>query len=99
MKKLLIITASTMLVAGGSMAASGEELFMQHCTVCHPNGGNVIKPNRTLHKKVLAREGVKDADGIVKLMRNPGEGMTRFETMDISDQDAKSIADYILKTF
>lgn len=101
MKKLFVVIACTMLVASGSMAmaASGEELFKQHCAVCHPDGGNVIKPNRTLHKKDMAKEGIKDAKGIVKIMRNPGAGMTRFDANAIPDKDAKAIADYILKTF
>ncbi|MBP2679434.1 MAG: cytochrome c, class, partial [Deltaproteobacteria bacterium] len=36
---------------------------------------------------------------IVGKMRNPGPGMTRFDTKTISDKDAKEIAQYILKAF
>ena len=32
-------------------------------------------------------------------MRNPGEGMTKFDAKTISDKDAKAIAEYVLKTF
>ncbi|NJD92144.1 MAG: c-type cytochrome [Geobacter sp.] len=101
MKKLMTVTAATILAAFTSvaLAASGEELFKQHCSVCHPDGGNIIKPNRTLHKKALAKEGIKDSKGIVKIMRNPEAGMTKFDAKTISDKDAKAIADYILKTF
>lgn len=102
MKKLFIIAASTMFVASGSMvamAATGHELFKQHCAVCHPDGGNIIKPNLTLHKKEMAKAGIKDAKGIIKVMRNPNPGMTKFDSKTISDKDAKLIADYILKTF
>jgi cytochrome c6 len=36
---------------------------------------------------------------VVKTMRNPGPGMTAFDAKTISDQDAKAIAEYVLKTF
>lgn len=103
MKKQLVLTVATLLTlslaAVPSFAASGEELFKQNCAVCHPDGGNIIKPSRTLHKKDLAKEGIKDWKGVVKFMRNPGEGMTKFDAKMISDKDAKAIAEYVLKTF
>ena len=36
---------------------------------------------------------------IVAKMRNPGPGMTKFEKKDVSDKEARAIAEYILKTF
>lgn len=102
MKKQLILTVATLaltLAASTSFAASGEELFKQHCAVCHPDGGNIIKPGNTLHKKDLAKEGIKDWKAIVKTIRNPGAGMTKFDMKTVSDKDAKAIAEYILKTF
>jgi cytochrome c6 len=102
MKKLLTIIASTLLVAAGAvtaLAASGEELFKQHCAVCHPDGGNIIKPQHTLQKKNLAHHGIKNWQGIVKTLRNPGPGMTKFDQKAIPDKDAKAIAEYVLKTF
>ncbi len=97
-----MIIASAMLVVSGSatvFAASGEELFKQHCAVCHPDGGNIIKPSHTLHKKDLAKNGIKNWQGVVKSMRKPGEGMTMFDKKTISDKDAKLIAEYVFKTF
>jgi cytochrome c6 len=32
-------------------------------------------------------------------MRNPGPGMTKFDKKEISDKEAKAIAEYVLKTF
>ncbi|MGZ8460709.1 MAG: c-type cytochrome, partial [Candidatus Deferrimicrobiaceae bacterium] len=69
------------------------------CAACHPDGGNIIKPAVTLHKKDMDAHGVKTADDIVGKMRNPGTGMTRFDTKMISDKDAKEIAQYILTAF
>ncbi len=102
MKKLLTITATTIIIASGAataLAASGEELFKKHCAVCHPNGGNIIKPALTLQKKQLEQHGIKNWQGIVKNMRNPGAAMTKFDKNTLPDKDAKAIAEYVLKTF
>ena len=102
MKKqmIFILAAVTMtLAASTAFAASGEELFKQHCAACHPDGGNIIKPQKTLHKSALAKDGIKDWKGIVKSMRSPGDGMSKFDAKTISDKDAKAIAEYVLKTF
>lgn len=100
----LAVSVGLILPAPGLYAAvktesKGATLFQQHCAVCHPNGGNIIKPAFTLHKKDLDAHGVKSANDIVGKMRNPGPGMTRFDAKTISDKDAKEIAEYILKTF
>ncbi len=80
-------------------ATSGEAGFKQHCSSCHPNGGNIINPKKALHKKDLDANNVKNAEDIIKLMRKPGPGMTAFDANTVPDKEAKEIADYILKTF
>jgi len=78
---------------------SGETLFMENCSPCHPDGGNIINPAFTLHQKDREAHGVKTAKDIVGKMRNPGPGMTKFDKKTISDKNAKEIAEYIMKTF
>jgi mono/diheme cytochrome c family protein len=80
-------------------APTGEALFKQHCAVCHPDGGNIVKPGYTLHKKDLAARNIVKPEDIVHTMRNPGEGMTKFDAATVSDKDATAIAEYILATF
>ena len=102
MKKQMILTLAAVamaLTASAACAATGEELYKQHCAACHPDGGNIIKPQKTLHKSAMAKDGIKDWKGVVKSMRKPGEGMTKFDAKTISDKDAKAIAEYVLKTF
>lgn len=95
-----------------SFAASGqdlgESLFKKNCSPCHPDGGNILNPKKTLHKKDREANGIKTAGDIVNKMRNPGPvpthpqewaGMKMFDKDKISDEDALEIADYILKTF
>lgn len=98
---VIILSLSLAAVSGAAFAEdmSGEDLFKKHCALCHPNGGNIIKPEKTLLKNHLDEHGVKSADDIVHIMRNPGKGMQKFSKEKISDADAKKIAEYILKTF
>jgi cytochrome c6 len=87
---------------------SGESLFKEHCSPCHPRGGNIVNPKKTLHNRDLEANNIKTAQDIVKKIRNPQPlpthpqewaGMRRFDQKTIPDEDALKIADYILKTF
>ena len=82
-----------------AVQANGEALFKQHCAVCHVDGGNLINPQKTLHKKDREINNIKSAEAIINRMRNPGPGMTQFNEKTIPAKDAKAIAEYILKTF
>jgi len=88
-----------MMLASEESGSTGEHLFKNNCAVCHRDGGNVINPEKTLHKEDLDESGIKTPEDIVKIMRNPGPGMRKFSEMDISDEDAKKIAEYVLETF
>ena len=107
MKEVLALSVlvTLLLLCGGTGTAkesskkSGEALFKQHCVICHPDGGNIINPQKTLHKKNLESNKIRNAGDIVKTMRNPGPGMTKFDEKMIPDKEAKEIAEYILKTF
>ncbi len=101
MKKQLALTATVVatLTATAVFAASGEDLFKKHCSACHPDGGNVVNPKKTLSKKALAKSGIKTPQAIVKVMRNPEPGMAKFDKGTVPDKEAKAIAEYVLKTF
>ena len=87
------------VVTANEQEKKGEALFKQNCSPCHPDGGNIINPQKTLHKKDREANGVKKTADIVAKMRNPGPGMTRFDDKSLPEKDAKEIAEYILKTF
>jgi mono/diheme cytochrome c family protein len=78
---------------------SGENLFKLHCQPCHPAGGNVINPMKTLYKKDLDANNIKTADDIIRVMRSGALGMMKFDEKSFSDKDSLSIADYILQNF
>ena len=87
------------LPAQSAEGSEGEQAFAKNCAVCHPGGKNIINPAKTLHRAALSANGIRDAAGIVRNMRNPGPGMTKFDEKTIPDETAKAIAEYILKTF
>jgi len=104
MKKLIpfILTLVCFLVLPAiSVQAepNGEQLFIQHCSACHPKGDNIIEPEDSLHKAALEAHKVNSVEAIVGIMRNPGPGMSKFDSDYLPDADAKAIAEYILKTF
>jgi cytochrome c6 len=57
-----------------------------------------VRPAPRMKKQLNANNVRTEAD-IIKIMRNPGPGMTAFDQKTISDAEAKVIATYILKTF
>ena len=77
----------------------GEALFKQYCASCHPNGGNVSDPERTLHGSVLKKKHINTPEDIVNIMRKPLSRMIRFDAATLSDREARVIAEYVLKTF
>jgi len=80
-------------------SASGEELFKRYCSSCHPNGGNVTDPQRTLFPSALKRNHITTPDDVVRVMRQPISRMIRFDETTLSDQDARAIAEYVLTAF
>lgn len=77
----------------------GEALFRQYCAACHPDGGNVSDPRRTLYGSALKSNHITTPEDIVRIMRNPLSRMIRFDRSTLSDRDARAIAEYVLKTF
>lgn len=96
---LSVCMVTIVAVSSVSSAEHGEKLFKLHCAVCHPDGGNIINPNKTLHKKDREKNGIRKVDDIINTMRKPGPGMTPFDENTVPKNEAKEIAEYILKKF
>ncbi len=45
----------------------GKEIFLNHCSGCHINGGNIIRRNKTLKIKDLKRNGINSEEAIAKI--------------------------------
>ena len=80
-------------------APDGEALFRQYCASCHPDGGNVSDPERTLYGSVLKKKQITTPDHVVRVMRRPLSRMIRFDAATLPDREARAIAEYVLKTF
>jgi cytochrome c6 len=102
------VLSTSLRAKDASTEQSGESLFIKNCASCHPNGGNILNPKKSLFKKDLEANNILKAEDIVRIIRNPGPapthpqewaGMTMFDEKKISNEDALKIADYILKTF
>lgn len=100
----LLLTVSLSATTGFCDTRKGEKIdgkkeFEKHCTACHPGGGNTVNAKKPLFGKTLEANGVKSTKDIITKMRNPGPGMTRFDEKTISNDEAKAIAEYVLKSF
>jgi cytochrome c6 len=87
-----LVSISLMSTAAFAAGNSGETIFKAKCAACHPDGGNIMKPNETI-------KGIKSSKKIISQVRKGGGGMPAFDAKTISDADAKQLADYIMKTF
>jgi cytochrome c6 len=96
MKKSIVMVTVALSVGMMSVASfaaeTGETIFKSKCASCHPDGGNIIKPGESI-------KGIKDTKKITKKIRKGGGGMPAFDAKAVSDADAKSVADFIVKTF
>ena len=108
MKKTVFMSLIFILVLGMIISASaqkassqnvGEAKFKELCSMCHPDGGNIVNPKKTLHKKDREANNIKTESDIIKLMRHPGPGMTTFDEKTVPDKTAGEIAKYVLVTF
>ena len=96
---LIIGGLVTFSLAEMKSSKTGEELFKEHCSICHPDGSNIINPGKSLRKADLEANKIMTKSDIVDKMRHPGKGMSSWSATTLSDSDAQEIAGYILKTF
>lgn len=105
-KKIVLLVIVLTMCFVGTMAYAekatknpGESEFKEHCALCHPDGGNIINPKKTLLKRDREANNIRNEADIVRTIRKPGPGMTPFDEKTISDNEAKEIAAYIFKAF
>lgn len=96
---LLLVSFFLLPAVAGASQYDGRADFEMFCSGCHPDGGNAVNPAKTLRKMNREANGVKTAEDIVKIMRNPGPGMRPYTKQDIADKRAKTLAEFVLKTF
>lgn len=79
--------------ASQKQVSAGEAVFQQNCSVCHPDGGNLIKPD----KPIKGSTKLKNLKTFIGYIRSPYSPMPAFPASKISDQKAQELYDYIVK--
>jgi uncharacterized membrane protein len=77
---------------------AGAKVFSANCKGCHPNGGNILKPNLPLRSAPQLAE-FKSFEGFIRDPKMPdgsAGAMPAFAPAKISDQQAKELYNYIV---
>ena len=71
---LLFLITTCLIPSNQSWALNnkteGEKIFLEHCSGCHVNGGNIIRRNKTLKISDLKRNGLDNPEAIAKVAQN-----------------------------
>jgi len=74
---------------------SGEKLFEKNCNICHPNGRNIIIPEKNLMKENLDANGMNSISAITYQVINGKNGMPAFGDR-LREKEIEQISNYIL---
>ena len=66
---------------------SGETIFMEHCSGCHVNGGNIIRRGKTLKLSDLKRRGFDNTEAIAKIAREGIGSMSGYDEVLLNGSD------------
>jgi cytochrome c6 len=103
LRKLIPLSAIAILGLAAQLPAadapSGEEIFKARCTSCHRDGGNIIKKDKTLSRKDLEANNIRTEEDVIRVLRNPGPVMPKYDEKMLSPADARAVARYVLEQF
>ena len=73
-RKIVVVSLMLMIAAmtpspSWAIPATGQDLFNNHCSGCHVNGGNIIRRGRTLKMAALKRNGIDNPEAIARIAR------------------------------
>ncbi len=77
---------------------AGHQVFINHCSGCHVNGGNIFYPNLALH----SAPQLQSYETFIGFVRNPTlpDGtkgpMPNFTPAKLSDQQARDLYEYVV---
>ena len=99
MNKIILSAAVFALVGAVSSvqaadAKAGEKVFESNCTACHANGGNVMKPEKSLKKEALDKSKMNTAAAIATQVTKGGNGMPGFEGQ-LNAKDIENVSAYV----
>ncbi|MBW2442146.1 MAG: c-type cytochrome [Deltaproteobacteria bacterium] len=94
---LLFVSIALFAVVRLPMAQNltdGQKVFNDFCLGCHKGGGNVMKPQKTLHMSALEKYGINTVEAVKKQITT-GNGMPSFEKLLTAEQ-IENVAAYVL---
>jgi cytochrome c6 len=95
---VLFIAMLSLTVKSPAMAADlthGAEIFNTNCAGCHANGGNIVRRNKTLKLKALAKFNVDSISAIADIVANGKNNMSAYKER-LSRQEITDVAAYVL---
>ena len=91
---LITIICGVPISLSAGAISQGEHLFIQHCSGCHINGGNIIRRGKTLKLKDLKRRELDNPKAIARVARIGIGTMSGYENI-LRQGDDEIIADWI----
>lgn len=73
----------------------GQTLFERNCSMCHPNGQNLILAEKNLKKENLERNGLNSRPSLIYHLRNGKNGMAGFADR-LTKEEIRILADYLI---
>ena len=91
---VLILFFSLPIYSSAKEISQGESLFIQNCSGCHIDGGNIIRRRKTLKLNDLKRNGFDSAEAIAEIARNGSGIMIGYEKV-LGDGGDQLVADWV----
>lgn len=89
---LTVVGRSPAWAAG--LPSPGEQLFVQHCSGCHINGGNIIRRGKTLKLAALQRQGIEGPAAIAAIAAG-GIGQMGGYGSVLGEEGPEAVAAYV----
>ncbi|MBD2438194.1 cytochrome c6 PetJ [Nostoc sp. FACHB-110] len=87
-------------VALAAEASNGAKIFSDNCSSCHIGGGNILIPEKTLHKealsKYLADYNTDSIQAIIHQVQNGKNAMPSFKNK-LTPEEIVDVAGYVFQ--
>jgi cytochrome c6 len=91
----MLLTLILLTLLESQESQLGERLFQVNCSVCHPNGLNIIIPEKNFKKENLEANGMNSISTISYQVINGKNGMPAFADR-LKEKEIQIIAEYVL---
>jgi mono/diheme cytochrome c family protein len=75
---------------------SGADVFNAHCATCHEDGGNRLKPDKTLKLQDLKQNGMDTLEAVTSQVKNGTPPMPAFKNI-LNETQIKTVSAFVLE--